>query len=216
MNKVELKEIVKKYFSLTEMTEITKTNSEAKVEKFAEGKLIDNTVITNMVDAEFEVGQELHVITEAGEHVLAPSGEHELQGGDVITVDGEGKITGLKRLDEVGEGSLEGDPASVSTEMSEHEDDLIVTGDEPQMMDDMDVKEAIIQAIAEVVMPEMELLKAKVVEMEEQMKKHYSATPAAVSTLESKFSKTAKKQGGFDTSKLPAYKQAMYNQLLNQ
>jgi len=46
------------------------------------------------------------VETEAGETVDAPSGEHELKDGTVVVVDGEGKITGLRKPDETGQGSL--------------------------------------------------------------------------------------------------------------
>jgi ABC-type Fe3+-citrate transport system substrate-binding protein len=64
-------------------------------------------------------------------------------------------------------------------------------------MDEMDVREEIIAAIAEVVMPEMEGLKAKLAEHEEKlaeheekMNEHYSKTPASESkTATSRFSK---------------------------
>lgn len=192
MNKEELKDIVKKYFNLTEMNE-TKTEV---AESFTEATLADGTKITNMVDADFEVGQELHVITEEGEHVLAPSGEHTTESGIVITVDGEGKITGVKHPDAEGEGSME-EATPVSEEMSTEEvemaEDVLEDVVEETMEEGMDVKEAIVEAIAEVVAPELEMLKKKMADMEEKMKKHYSAEPAAQSSLESKFSKSENK-----------------------
>jgi len=193
MNKEELKDIVKKYFNLAEMNEQTLVDTEVK-ETFTEATLADGTKITNMVDADFEVGQELHVITEENAHVLAPSGSHTTESGIVITVDGEGKITGVKHPDAEGEGSLEEEPTAVSEEMSteevemaEHPEDEVV---EETMEEGMDVKEAIVEAIAEVVAPELEALKKKMAEMEEKMKKHYAAEPAAKPSSESKFSKS--------------------------
>jgi len=192
MNKEELKDIVKKYFNLAEMNEQTLVDTEVK-ENFTEATLADGTKITNMVDADFEVGQELHVITEEGEHVLAPSGEHTTESGIVITVDGEGKITGVKHPDAEGEGSLEEEATPVSEEMStenvemaEHPEDEVVV----EAMEDMDIKEAIVEAIAEVVAPELEILKKKMAEMEEYMKKVYAEEPAAKPSSESKFSKS--------------------------
>lgn len=193
MNKAELKDIVKKYFNLAEMNEQTLVDTEVK-ETFTEATLADGTKITNMVDADFEVGQELHVITEEGEHVLAPSGEHTTESGIVITVDGEGKITGVKHPDAEGEGSLE-EPTAVSEEMSTEEVEMAEDGMledvvEETMEEGMDVKEAIVEAIAEVVAPELEMLKKKMADMEEKMKKMYAAEPAAKPSSESKFSKS--------------------------
>ena len=183
MNKEELKDIVKKYFNLAEMNEQTLVDTEVK-ETFTEATLADGTKITNMVDADFEVGQELHVITEENAHVLAPSGSHTTESGIVITVDGEGKITGVKHPDAEGEGSLEEEATPVSEEMSTEEvemaeEDVLEDVVEETMEEGMDVKEAIVEAIAEVVAPELEALKKKMAEMEEKMKKHYAAEPAA-------------------------------------
>lgn len=194
MNKEELKDIVKKYFNLAEMNEQTLVDTEVK-ETFTEATLADGTKITNMVDADFEVGQELHVITEENAHVLAPSGSHTTESGIVITVDGEGKITGVKHPDAEGEGSLEEEATPVSEEMSTEEvemaeEDVLEDVVEETMEEGMDVKEAIVEAIAEVVAPELEALKKKMAEMEEKMKKHYAAEPAAKPSSESKFSKS--------------------------
>src|SRR6056300_1335854 len=113
MNKTELKDLVKRYFNLVE-------NNSDNLEKevFADAELIDGTKITNMKDSEFAEGDEVHVITESGEHVIAPSGEHELKSGIVITIDGEGKITGIKRPGAEGEGSLEAADYPVAEEMA--------------------------------------------------------------------------------------------------
>ena len=174
MHKDELKTLVKKYFNLTENKETLENTVEEQ--NFQDATLADGTKITNMLDADFEVGQELHVITEEGEHVLAPSGEHTTESGIVITVDGEGIITGVKHPDQEGEGSLE----AAKEEMAEHPED------EETMMD---IRETIIEAIAEVVAPELESMKKHMAEIEEKMKDYMSATPSAVPTAEAKFAK---------------------------
>lgn len=179
MQKDELKALVSKYFNLVDAKKDTKQN-------FVEAELIDDTKITNMLDADFEVGQELHVITEEGEHVLAPSGEHETKSGIILTVDGEGIITGVKHPDQEGEGSLDDTEMSAEenieqVEMAEHPED--------EAMEDVDIRETIIEAIAEVVAPELEAMKEKMAEIEEKMKDYMSATPSAVPTAEAKFAK---------------------------
>jgi len=202
MNKTELKELVKKYFSLTEMTEENNPTENTVEQKFDSAKLVDGTEITNMKDSEFAVGDELHVITETGEHVIAPSGEHTTESGIVITVDGEGKITGIARPDEGGEGSLaehdvteeemsaEGTETTNKTEMAEH--DVV-----EEMEDDAsDIREAIIEAIMSEVAPAIEELKSKMSEHEmklaehEEKMKEYMSAPATKPTSESRFSKS--------------------------
>jgi hypothetical protein len=69
--------------------------------------LADGTKIETDESGKFEVGQQLYFITESGEKVKAPSGEHTTQSGITIVTDGEGIITGVKYPDESGEGSLE-------------------------------------------------------------------------------------------------------------
>jgi len=75
--------------------------------EFDSATLEDGTRVTNQEDGDFEVGQTLYVITEEGETVVAPEGSHTTESGIQIVVDGEGTITGIRRPDEEGEGSLE-------------------------------------------------------------------------------------------------------------
>lgn len=201
MNKSELKDLVKKYFNLTEKENITENNEEQK-ETFAVAHLADGTEITNKKPAEFAVGDALFVVTEEGE-LQAPSGEHTTDSGIVITVSEEGLITGIHRPDEAGEGSLEEMSTeevaeeAEKTEMAEHEEEEVMEEEVSEVaMDDMEVKEAIIEAIAEVVAPELEAMKAKLAEHEEKMaeheekmKEHYSKESSAPSITSSKFSK---------------------------
>jgi len=94
------------------MTEKLEEVIEEKVEevveeKMVEATLVDGTKITNKLDADFEVGQILYVITEAGESVPAPEGEHTTDSGIVVVVDAEGKITGISKPDGEKEGSMD-------------------------------------------------------------------------------------------------------------
>lgn len=191
MNKDELKELVKKYFKLTDIT--NQDNVEVKAESFDSATLVDGTKITNKESDDFAVGQILYVITEAGEEVTAPSGEHTTDSGIVIVVDGEGKITGYHRPGETGQGSLAEEEMSESTEekteMDEHVDeDAIQEEAIGATFDEGEIKEAIIEAIAEVVAPEIEAMKKKMAEIEEAMKDEMSK-PAAKPSMESRFNK---------------------------
>ncbi len=206
MNKQELKSLVCKYFNLTEITDSTENNVEEKLNNFATAELADGTKVSNDVEGDFEVGQTLYVITEEGEKVVAPEGEHSTISGIVITVSESGAVTGVHYPDQEGEGSLEeASKEEMSEESTEVEDktelaeeELDAHEEDETQMDD--IREEVIAAIAEVVLPEMEGLKAKLAEHEEkleeheeQMKEHYSKTPASVSkTATSRFSKNSK------------------------
>lgn len=191
MNKDELKELVKKYFKLTDIT--NQDNVEVKAESFDSATLVDGTKITNKESDDFAVGQILYVITEAGEEVTAPSGEHTTQSGIVIVVDGEGKITGYHRPGETGQGSLSeqemSDSTEEKTEMDEHVDeDAIQEEAIGATFDEGEIKEAIVEAIAEVVAPEIEAMKKKMAEIEESIRVDM-AKPAAKPSMESRFNK---------------------------
>ena len=208
MNKIDLKELVKKYFSLTEMTEDINTTETSQ--EFDSATLVDGTKITNKKDSSFAVGDDLFVITEEGDEVLAPSGEHTTESGITVTVDGSGKITGIAQPDGNDEGSLadheEGEMkeemsseaseeiAEVSeenpkTEMAE-EDETIMEDHESEMREE--IIEAIMTEVAAAITSikdEMTEVKAKLEDHEEKMK-DYMSKPASDPTSETKFSKT--------------------------
>lgn len=212
MDKENLKNLVKKYFNLEDKKDNTETE-EIKA-TFAEATLADGTKVSNDKDSELAVGDELFVITEEGDKVKAPSGEHTSDSGIVITVDEAGIITGIHRPDEAGEGSLEEmssesteetteETSEEKTEMAEHKDEEEameeVAEEEVVEMEDEDAKELIVAAIAEVVGPEIEAMKeqlsscmAKLEEHEEKMKEHYSKESSAQSVTSSKFAKETK------------------------
>jgi len=211
MNKEELKNLVMTYFNLAEKQEETSVDTPVK-ENFVEATLADGTKITNMLDADFEVGQELHVITEENAHVLAPSGSHTTESGIEITVDGEGIITGVKHPDAEGEGSL---AEGVTEEMSVEDvaEEVIDVAIEEGMTPEA-VVEVVKEVIDAVIAPAMEEMKTKMAEMEEKMKDYMSATPASQSTTESKFSKESKDSLDFLNKKFNR-NQARYEAILN-
>ena len=218
MNKDQLKELVKKYFSLTEMTETENTSEE--IQNFDSATLVDGTKITNKKDSAFAVGDELYVITEAGEEVLAPSGEHSTDSGITVTVDSEGKITGIARPEGGDEGSLADHEEEMSseeeaTELSEDAKEEVKLEEDEIDMDmhpeeeQMDIKEEIIDAIMAEVGPAIEELRNKMAEHgemleehETKMKEHMSA-PAEKPLAESRY---AKSKENFEKPK------AVYNQ----
>ena len=208
MNKIDLKELVKKYFSLTEMTEDINTTETSQ--EFDSATLVDGTKITNKKDSSFAVGDDLFVITEEGDEVLAPSGEHTTESGITVTVDGEGKITGIAQPDGNDEGSLadheedemkeemsseaseeiaEVSEENPKTEMAE-EDETIMEDHESEMREE--IIEAIMTEVAAAITSikdEMTEVKAKLEDHEEKMK-DYMSKPASDPTSETKFSKT--------------------------
>ena len=209
MNKEELKDLVKSYFNLEDKKIENSENTEEV--KLQSAKLVDGTPITNDKDTDFEVGDEVYVTTEAGEKVLAPSGEHALEDGIVLVVDGEGKITGLHKPGETGQGSLAEEEseealAEETVEGSKEDFDNAVVesdelplaehGDEEEAMEEHEEKlEEIIEAIMAEVAPKLDELKkelsscmAKLEEHEEKMKEHYSSA-AEESVTERAFSK---------------------------
>ncbi len=233
MQKEELKTLVKKYFNLTEIN-TTKNTEEVKdqavkAETFAEATLVDGTRITNMLDAEFEVGQELHVITEEGEHVIAPAGEHSTESGITITVDSEGKITGVARPDGDDSGSLaEQEMSAEATEETALAEETVTDESTKEelaeeeiiqevMEDEEKLEEVIIEAIAEIVAPEIEALKAKLAD-HEKMIKDYMSQPATepVEEAKAKFSATLTPKSQVWEKEPFNQKKAQYDMILKQ
>lgn len=205
MNKESLKELIKSHFNLVEATKEEVAVEEVK-ENFATVTLADGTEVSNNMEGDFEVGQEVYVKDEAGEFVTAPEGEHTSDSGIVLVVDAEGKLTGVHHPDQAGEGSL--------SEMSEESiaEDVIETAVE-EGMSPSDVIETVKAVIEEVLAPEMEAMKEKMAEMDKAIKQYMSATPATESkTAHASFSKSTK----FNKKTMkPAKNESRYNGLLN-
>ena len=81
---------------------------EVDTETLSSATLADGSKIETDEEGDFQVGQQLYVITEAGDRVkYQEAGEHTTSSGIVLTVDSEGVITGVKYPDQGGEGSLD-------------------------------------------------------------------------------------------------------------
>lgn len=217
LSKEELKDLAMRYFSLQPIENSNENTEEVPVEEakenFASAKLVDGTEVTNDVEAEFEVGQELFVVDAEGNKVAAPEGEHSLESGITVVVDSEGRIEGIHRPDEAGEGDLEA--AEIEKPESIHE-----------LEEEGSIEEAVVKAIADVVLPELESMKAelsscmdrlakheeKMGQYEEKMKEYMSATPASESkTAVTRFSKPKNNV----KSMSPAKNKRRYEGLLN-
>lgn len=102
--------IAEKEMEMEKDYEVKKSEDEIENEKeemMAAATLTDGTKIETDEPGDFKVGDKLYVITEAGDRVSAPEGEHTTESGITLTVDAEGFITGVKYPDESGEGSLQ-------------------------------------------------------------------------------------------------------------
>jgi hypothetical protein len=175
MNKEMLKTLVKQHFNLVEAVPTPETQT------FAEASLVDGTIVSNDEGADFAIGQTLFVTTEDGSKVIAPVGLHTTESGIAIDVDAEGKIVGIHHPDAEPQGSL-----AIATE-TEAAAEQVAMQEEGEMAEGPEVGD-IIEAVVAAVRPEIEMLKQKMADMEEQMKKVFSA-PASEKTQTAKFGK---------------------------
>lgn len=220
MTKDKLKDLVKSYFSLTE--KMTEDNTTEPI-KFAEATLADGTKISNKKDAEFAVGDKLYVIIDGGEDVIAPEGEHTTESGITVTVNEAGDITGIKRPDESGEGSLEDFSKETkteevdATELAEHDEEIII---EEEGMNEHYDRGEIIEAIMEEMAPKIEDLEKKMsscmdrlAEHDEKMKE-YMSEPAKSPAMEKKFS--TNKVDDVNFTNMSAANKRAYRRLINK
>lgn len=90
----------------SKVAEIEIEIEDEKEDMMSSATLTDGTKIETDETGDFKVGQKLYVITQEGEKVSAPEGEHTTESGITLVVDGEGFITGVKYPEKDGEGSL--------------------------------------------------------------------------------------------------------------
>lgn len=218
MTKKDLKDLVKSYFSLTE--KMTEDNTTEPI-KFAEATLADGTKISNKKDAEFAVGDKLYVIIDGGEDVIAPEGEHTTESGITVTVNEAGDITGIKRPDASGEGSLEEmSEETEATELAEHGDEIIIEEEVMEEHPEEDIKEVIIEAIMEEMGPKIEDLEKKMSSCMAQLEEHeikmkeYLSEPSKTPAMEKKFS--TQKVDEVKTTNMSAANKRAYGRLINK
>jgi hypothetical protein len=99
--------------------------------KFAKTELVDGTVVTNNMDDEFRVGQELFIEMEDSVLSPAPQGEHETREGIIIVVSETGIIESIsQKSEELAEEDVVEDVEREETEDEMSEDD----GVRPEMV----------------------------------------------------------------------------------
>lgn len=122
--------------------------------KFVKTELIDGTVVTNNMEDEFRVGQELFIEMEDAVLSPAPQGEHETREGLIIKVSETGIIESISQKSE----ELAEDEVVEDVEREETED---------EMAEDEGVKPEMVSLLIEALNPILEEIKM----MREDMKK---------------------------------------------
>lgn len=180
MTSTELKELVKKHFSLVEAP-VEEVTEEITEEVFGEIKDINKAFTLKFPGDTLEVGDKVTVVTTEGQEMDAPNGTHELENGTkIVTEDSVVKEITAASETEMQEEEKDEEEMKEKEEKEEMaEVDQEVEGVEEQMM--YPVSE-IVEAIAEKVEEKMKEMKDKMAEMEKKMEK-MSAAPAAKKTL---------------------------------
>lgn len=213
MTKEQLKDLVKEHFNLVEQSE-----------NFADATLEDGTKVTNDMADEFAEGQKLLVITEDGEKVAAPEGDHVTKSGIVLTADAEGIITGVKRPDEEGEGSadLAEEVETIEETMSEEtveetvEEEMAEEVEDETKMEEMPSLEEIIEVVGDAIEEKMrkyddkiKMMEVDILDIKEKMSA-FASEPAEEKTVPTTGNKFASQ--AFATVKA----EKTYNQLLKK
>jgi hypothetical protein len=147
--------------------------------------------VTNNLDEEFKIGQELFIV---GESTLtpAPSGKHTTREGLVITVDAESIIIAMEEKTTEAPANAESKPETEVKEegMSEVEVDV------PEVVGDV-MTEDVIQAVVEALAPIVEEVKTLTEEMK-KMKEMYGK----YSSLEEDFNSFKKQPQRFSVTEV--------------
>jgi len=147
-------------------------------QRFATTKLEDGTEITNNLDEEFKIGQELYVV---GESTLtpAPAGKHTTREGLVLTVDAESIIIAMEDKTTEAPANEEGKPEEeVKEEGMSEEVEIEVPTEAADVM-----TEEVVQAVVEALAPIVEEVKT----LTEEMKKMKEMYEAKYSSLKEEF-----------------------------
>lgn len=131
-------------------------NLKFKSLKFAKTELLDGTVVTNNMDDEFRVGQELFIEMEDSVLSPAPQGDHETREGLIISVSETGIIESISQKSE----EMQEEEVIEDVEREE-------TKDEMAEIEVSDVKPEMVDLIIEALNPILEEIKM----MREDMKK---------------------------------------------
>jgi hypothetical protein len=141
-------------------------------QKFATTKLEDGTEVTNNLDEEFKIGQELYVV---GESTLtpAPAGKHTTREGLVLTVDAESIIIAMEEKTTEAPADKEGKPESEVKDESMSEVEVEVPDEVAGVMTE-EVVQAVVEALTPIV-EEVKVLTEEMRKMKEMYEKQYSS-----------------------------------------
>jgi hypothetical protein len=217
MTSNELKELVKKHFSLVEADAVSNeiVNEEITEETFGEIADINDAFVIKFPGDSLQVGDKVSVVTSEGQEMDAPDGEHELKDGtkivtegsvvkEIMGADGEKALSEEAMAEddseeEVVEEEME-DVADVVEEIVEEVVDEITSEMEEAVAPSL---EEIVKEIADVVKEEMGYMKKKMAEIEAQVAGVVDA-PAAEPVMKqgpATVFKRPDKFAAFDTSK---------------
>jgi len=139
---------------------------------FATTALVDGTEITNNLDQEFAIGQELYVVNES---TLSPAyeGTHETREGLLLTVDSSSVIIAIEQKATEAPANEGGDTTSTVTDEGMEEE---VSVEVPEEASDV-LTEEVVQAVVDALTPVVEEVKTIAEEMKmlkEKMEKYNS------------------------------------------
>lgn len=192
MNSNELKELVKKHFSLVEADAVSEEtiteefNAEAEVaegievkeETFGELADINDAFILRFPGDSLQIGDKVTVVTSEGQELDAPDGMHELKDGTKI----ETENSVVTKID-----GADGEKAMSEEAMAEHNVDEVVEDvvekvleevSDEMMEEKVPSTEDIVTEIVSAISEEMGYVKKKMAELEAKMEK-MEAMPAA-------------------------------------
>lgn len=198
MTNSDLKELVKKHFSLVEAP---------VAEAFGELKDINGAFTLKFPGDTLEVGDKVTVVTTEGQEMDAPNGTHELENGTKIVT--EDSV--VKEITAASETAMEEEmpeEEAVAEEMAEVE--VEVEGVEDEMSPAI---EEVVKAVVEGVTEELGKMKEKMAELEAKMEK-MSAAPAAKKTLPTPKNETVEAFASYkplNADKIEMMKSAMKN-----
>jgi hypothetical protein len=164
---------------------------------FLDAKLVDGTIVRVEGDS-FKVGDAVKVITEAGETVQAPEGEHELEDGTVIVIDAEGNITEVRNIEAEMAEEAPVDAIEPTVEMVEESpiEEVVETVTETELADRVAALEEALAMLIDHMKTMMEKNQAEMTATKEALskvtaeKELLEKAPAAKAVITKKFEKT--------------------------
>ena len=199
-----IKELVKRHFNLVEAT---------AEEAFAMIKSADGELELTYEGESLAEGLEIFVVTADG-NVLAPDGEHSLEGGiTIITKDGKIESIMETPAEEVEEEVLEEEVVEESLEedaeeaLEEHEDEEMEDEVAEELEEEVEevLEDEVIIAVVEAVRDAVEEMTKEMKERMDELEGKYasfSSAPASEKTIASSVSKKSKKESYKNQSRI--------------